>query len=186
MSKFLKSARFSTTNALKLRRVTEKKKRRVPFKRLAADETVVVVVPLVVLFLLSLSILVVVVTDIFFFCSRFQTAVVSLLRLLLSLDATTTRFYNNKSFRLASSCALYIIRLILTRALRSTVVGVLLSLFPSATRRSGGSTLEEKLAGFFPRERRFFSQTLNPKRKRKYRKNSTVISKHTHTQKRAY
>ena len=82
--------------------------------------------------------------------------------------------YNNKSFRLASSCALYIIRLILTRALRSTVVGVLLSLFPSATRRSGGSTLEEKLAGFFPRER-FFSQTLNPKRKReKYRKNSTV------------
>lgn len=26
-----------------------------------------------------------------FFCSRFQTAVVSLLRLLLSLDATTTR-----------------------------------------------------------------------------------------------
>ena len=88
--------------------------------------------------------------------------------------------YNNKSFRLASSCALYIIRLILTRALRSTVVGVLLSLFPSATRRSGGSTLEEKLAGFFPRERKFFSQTLNPKRKRKYRKNSTVISKHTH------
>lgn len=81
MSKFLKS-RFSTTNALKLRRVTEKEKRRVPFKRLAADETVVVVVPLVVLFLLSLSILVVVVTDIFFFCSRFQTAVVSLLRLL--------------------------------------------------------------------------------------------------------
>ena len=152
MSKFLKSARFSTTNALKLRRVTEKKKRRVPFKRLAADETVVVVVPLVVLFLLSLSILVVVVTDIFFFCSRFQTAVVSLLRLLLSLDATT-RFYNNKSFRLASSCALYIIRLILTRALRSTVVGVLLSLFPSATRRSGGSTLEEKLAGFFSREK---------------------------------
>ena len=161
MSKFLKSARFSTTTALKLRRVTEKKKRRVPFKRLAADETVVVVVvPLVVLFLLSLSILVVVVTDIFFFCSRFQTAVVSLLRLLLSLDATTTRFYNNKSFRLASSCALYIIRLILTRALRSTVVGVMLSLFPSATRRSGGSTLEEKLAGFFSRERKtviFFS-----------------------------
>ena len=76
-----------------------------------------------------------------------------------SLDATT-RFYNNKSFRLVSSCALYIIRLILTRALRSTVVGVLLSLFPSATRRSGGSTLEEKLAGFFPRERKtaiFFS-----------------------------
>lgn len=64
--------------------------------------------------------------------------------------------YNNKSFRLASSCALYIIRLILTRALRSTVVGVMLSLFPSATRRSGGSTLEEKLAGFFPRERNFF------------------------------
>jgi hypothetical protein len=160
VSKFLKSARFSTTTALKLRRVTEKKKRRVPFKRLAADETVVVVVPLVVLFLLSLSILVVVVTDIFFFCSRFQTAVVSLLRLLLSLDATTTRFYNNKSFRLASSCALYIIRLILTRALRSTVVGVMLSLFPSATRRSGGSTLEEKLAGFFSRERKtviFFS-----------------------------
>ena len=57
--------------------------------------------------------------------------------------------YNNKSFRLSSSCALYIIRLILTRALRSTVVGVMLSLFPSATRRSGGSTLEEKLAGFF-------------------------------------
>lgn len=80
MSKFLKS-RFSITNALKLRRVIEKEKRRVPFKRLAADETVVVV-PLVVLFLLSLSILVVVVTDIFFFCSRFQTAVVSLLRLL--------------------------------------------------------------------------------------------------------
>ena len=94
--------------------------------------------------------------------------------------------YNNKSFRLASSCALYIIRLILTRALRSTVVGVLLSLFPSGTRRSGGSTLEEKLAGFFSREKpRFFSQTLNPKRKRKISKNSTVISKHTHTQKRA-
>ena len=184
MSKFLKSARFSTTTALKLRRVTEKKKRRVPFKRLAADETVVVVVPLVVLFLLSLSILVVVVTDIFFFCSRFQTAVVSLLRLLLSLDATTTRFYNNKSFRLASSCALYIIRLILTRALRSTVVGVLLSLFPSGTRRSGGSTLEEKLAGFFSREKpRFFSQTLNPKRKRKIsQKLNCNFQTHTHTE----
>lgn len=88
--------------------------------------------------------------------------------------------YNNKSFRLASSCALYIIRLILTRALRSTVVGVMLSLFPSATRRSGGSTLEEKLAGFFLRKN-FFSQTLNPKRKRKYRKNSTVYFQHTHT-----
>ena len=137
-----------------------------------------------VLFLLSLSILVVVVTDIFFFCSRFQTAVVSLLRLLLSLDATTTRFYNNKSFRLASSCALYIIRLILTRALRSTVVGVMLSLFPSATRRSGGSTLEEKLAGFFSREKpRFFSQTLNPKRKRKIsQKLNCNFQTHTHTE----
>lgn len=137
-----------------------------------------------VLFLLSLSILVVVVTDIFFFCSRFQTAVVSLLRLLLSLDATTTRFYNNKSFRLASSCALYIIRLILTRALRSTVVGVMLSLFPSATRRSGGSTLEEKLAGFFSREKpRFFSQTLNPKRKKKIsQKLNCNFQTHTHTE----
>ena len=157
MSKFLKSARFSTTTALKLRRVTEKKKRRVPFKRLAADETVVVVVPLVVLFLLSLSILVVVVTDIFFFALDFKQP--------SSLFFVFTHWmpphvYNNKSFRLASSCALYIIRLILTRALRSTVVGVLLSLFPSATRRSGGSTLEEKLAGFFSRERKtviFFS-----------------------------
>ena len=91
--------------------------------------------------------------------------------------------YNNKSFRLASSCALYIIRLILTRALRSTVVGVMLSLFPSATRRSGGSTLEEKLAGFFPRERtRFFSQTLNPKRKRKISQKLNCNFQHTHTE----
>ena len=91
-----------------------------------------------------------------------------------SLDATT-RFYNNKSFRLASSCALYIIRLILTRALRSTVVGVMLSLFPTK-RRSGGSTLEEKLvvAGFF-------SQTLNPKRKRKIsQKLNCNFQTHTH------
>lgn len=161
MSKFLKSARFSTTNALKLRRVTERRKRDAylskdwrrtkpsssssrswfSFCSLCPSSS-------------SSS------RTSFFFCSRFQTAVVSLLRLLLSLDATTTRFYNNKSFRLASSCALYIIRLILTRALRSTVVGVMLSLFPSATRRSGGSTLEEKLAGFFSRERKtviFFS-----------------------------
>ena len=159
MSKFLKSARFSTTTALKLRRVTEKKKRRVPFKRLAADETVVVVVPLVVLFLLSLSILVVVVTDIFFFALDFKQPS-SLFFVFFSHWMPPPHVYNNKSFRLASSCALYIIRLILTRALRSTVVGVLLSLFPSATRRSGGSTLEEKLAGFFPRERKttiFFS-----------------------------
>ena len=37
-------------------------------------------------------------------------------------------------------------------------------------------------AFFLEKEKpRFFSQTLNPKRKReKYRKNSTVISKHTH------
>lgn len=160
MSKFLKSARFSTTTALKLRRVIERRKRDAylskdwrrtkpsssssrswfSFCSLCPSSS-------------SSS------RTSFFFCSRFQTAVVSLLRLLLSLDATT-RFYNNKSFRLASSCALYIIRLILTRALRSTVVGVMLSLFPSATRRSGGSTLEEKLAGFFPRERKttiFFS-----------------------------
>ena len=155
MSKFLKSARFSTTNALKLRRVTEKKKRRVPFKRLAADESVVVVVPLVVLFLLSLSILVVVVTDIFFFALDFKQPS-SLFFVFFSHWMPPPHVYNNKSFRLASSCALYIIRLILTRALRSTVVGVMLSLFPSATRRSGGSTLEEKLAGFFPRERIFF------------------------------
>ena len=40
-------------------------------------------------------------------------------------------------------------------------------------------------AFFLEKEKpRFFPQTLNPKRKR-YRKNSTVISKHTHTQKRA-
>ena len=90
--------------------------------------------------------------------------------------------YNNKSFRLSSSCALYIIRLILTRALRSTVVGAMLSLFPSATRRSGGSTLEEKLAGFFSREKpRFFSQTLNPKRKRKIsQKLNCNFQTHTH------
>ena len=90
---------------------------------------------------------------------------------------------NNKSFRLASSCALYIIRLILTRALRSTVAGVMLSLFPSK-RRSGGSTLEEKLAGFFSREKpRFFSQTLNPKRKRKIsQKLNCNFQTHTHTE----
>jgi len=91
VSKFLKSARFSTTNALKLRRVTEKKKRRVPFKRLAADETVVVVVPLVVLFLLSLSILVVVVTDIFFFALDFKQPSSLFFVFSHSLDATTTR-----------------------------------------------------------------------------------------------
>ena len=105
MSKFLKS-RFSTTNALKLRRVIEKEKRRVPFKRLAADETVVVV-PLVVLFLLSLSILVVVVTDIFFFALKDDFKQPSS----LFSHWMPPHVYNNKSFRLASSCALYIIRL---------------------------------------------------------------------------
>ena len=144
MSKFLKSARFSTTNALKLRRVTERRKRDAylskDWRRTKPSS--------------SSS------RSWFSFCSlcpssssssrtsfffalrkRFQTAVVS--------HWMPPHVSNNKSFRLASSCALYIIRLILTRALRSTVVGVMLSLFPSATRRSGGSTLEEKLAGFF-------------------------------------
>jgi len=172
VSKFLKS-RLSTTNALKLRRVTEKEKRRVPFKRLAADEAVVVVVPLVVLFLLSLSILVVVVTDIFFFAQDFKQP--SSLFFFFFSHWMPPHVSNNKSFRLASSCALYIIRLILTRALRSTVVGVMLSLFPTK-RRSGGSTLEEKLvvAGFF-------SQTLNPKRKRKIsQKLNCNFQTHTH------
>lgn len=38
-----------------------------------------------------------------------------------------------------------------------------------------------EVGGLFSSRKKFFSQTLNPKRKRKYRKNSTVISKHTHT-----
>lgn len=163
MSKFLKS-RFSTTNALKLRRVIEKEKRRVPFKRLAADETVVVV-PLVVLFLLSLSILVVVVTDIFFFALKDDFKQPSS----LFSHWMPPHVYNNKSFRLASSCALYIIRLILTRALRSTVVGVMLSLFPSATRRSGGSTLceeEQSSSGRSWRDNLLFSQALNTKQRK--------------------
>ena len=134
-----------------------------------------------VLFLLSLSILVVVVTDIFFFALDFKQP--SSLFFVFS-HWMPPHVYNNKSFRLSSSCALYIIRLILTRALRSTVVGVMLSLFPSATRRSGGSTLEEKLAGFFSREKpRFFSQTLNPKRKRKIsQKLNCNFQTHTHTE----
>jgi len=37
-----------------------------------------------------------------------------------------------------------------------------------------------EVGGLFSSRKNFFSQTLNPKRKRKYRKNSTVISKHTH------
>lgn len=161
MSKFLKSARFSTTTALKLRRVIERRKRDAylskdwrrtkpsssssrswfSFCSLCPSSS-------------SSS------RTSFFFALDFKQPSSLFFVFSHSLDATTTRFYNNKSFRLASSCALYIIRLILTRALRSTVVGVLLSLFPSATRRSGGSTLEEKLAGFFPRERKtaiFFS-----------------------------
>lgn len=164
MSKFLKSARFSTTNALKLRRVTERRKRDAylskdwrrtkpsssssrswfSFCSLCPSSS-------------SSS------RTSFFFALDFKQPSSLFFVFSHSLDATT-RFYNNKSFRLASSCALYIIRLILTRALRSTVVGVMLSLFPSK-RRSGGSTLEEKLAGFFSREKpppRFFSQTLNP------------------------
>ena len=184
MSKFLKSARFSTTNALKLRRVTERRKRDAylskDWRRTKPSS--------------SSS------RSWFSFCSLCpSSSSSSRTSFFFALDFKQPsslffvfshwmppHVYNNKSFRLASSCALYIIRLILTRALRSTVVGVMLSLFPSATRRSGGSTLEEKLAGFFSREKpRFFSQTLNPKRKRKISKNSTVISKHTHTQKRA-
>lgn len=153
MSKFLKSARFSTTTALKLRRVIERRKRDAylskdwrrtkpsssssrswfSFCSLCPSSS-------------SSS------RTSFFFALDFKQPSSLFFVFSHSLDATT-RFYNNKSFRLASSCALYIIRLILTRALRSTVVGVLLSLFPSATRRSGGSTLEEKLAGFFSREK---------------------------------
>ena len=185
MSKFLKSARFSTTNALKLRRVTERRKRDAylskDWRRTKPSSS-------------SSS------RSWFSFCSLCpSSSSSSRTSFFFALDFKQPsslffvfshwmppHVYNNKSFRLSSSCALYIIRLILTRALRSTVVGVMLSLFPSATRRSGGSTLEEKLAGFFSREKpRFFSQTLNPKRKRKISKNSTVISKHTHTQKRA-
>lgn len=168
-----------TTNALKLRRERENQKRRVPFKRLAAVETVVV--PLVVLFLLSLSslVLVVVVTDIFFFALDFKQPS----SLFFFSHGMPPHVYNNKSFRLASSCALYIIRLIITRALRSTVVVARVVVMLSISTRHGEewwfnfvrrSSRLEKLAGFF-------SQTLNPKRKEKYR-NSTVIPKHTHTE----
>lgn len=160
MSKFLKSARFSTTTALKLRRVIERRKRDAylskdwrrtkpsssssrswfSFCSLCPSSS-------------SSS------RTSFFFALDFKQPS-SLFFVFFSHWMPPPHVYNNKSFRLASSCALYIIRLILTRALRSTVVGVMLSLFPSATRRSGGSTLEEKLAGFFPRERKttiFFS-----------------------------
>ena len=160
MSKFLKSARFSTTTALKLRRVIERRKRDAylskdwrrtkpsssssrswfSFCSLCPSSS-------------SSS------RTSFFFALDFKQPS-SLFFVFFSHWMPPHVFIIIKSFRLASSCALYIIRLILTRALRSTVVGVLLSLFPSATRRSGGSTLEEKLAGFFPRERKttiFFS-----------------------------
>lgn len=38
-----------------------------------------------------------------------------------------------------------------------------------------------EVGGLFSSRKKFFSQTLNPKRKRKYRKNSTVYFQHTHT-----
>ena len=42
-----------------------------------------------------------------------------------------------------------------------------------------------EVGGLFSSRKKFFSQTLNPKRKRKYRKNATVISTHTHTHRNA-
>ena len=179
MSKFLKSSRFSNANAaLKLRRDDESRKRDAylskDWRRSKPSSSPRSWFSFCSLCPSSSSSS----RTSFFFAlrKRFQTAVVS--------HWMPPHVSNNKSFRLASSCALYIIRLILTRALRSTVVGVMLSLFPSATRRSGGSTLEEKLAGFFSREKpRFFSQTLNPKRKRKIsQKLNCNFQTHTHTE----
>ena len=160
MSKFLKSARFSTTTALKLRRVTREEKETRTFQKTGGGRNRRRRRPARG----SLSALFVHPRrrrhgHLFFFALDFKQPS-SLFFVFFSHWMPPPHVSNNKSFRLASSCALYIIRLILTRALRSTVVGVLLSLFPSATRRSGGSTLEEKLAGFFPRERKtaiFFS-----------------------------
>lgn len=78
----------------------------------------------------------------FFFAlrKRFQTAVVS--------HWMPPHVSNNKSFRLASSCALYIIRLILTRALRSTVVvAVIVVVMLSISTRHGEEWWFNSLCG---------------------------------------
>ena len=142
MSKFLKSSRFSNSNAaLKLRRDDESRKRDAylskDWRRSKPSSSP---------------------RSWFSFCSlcpssssssrtsffllyvkRFQTAVVS--------HWMPPHVSNNNSFRLASSCALYIIRLILTHApcadssSSSNSSSNNSSLFPRATGRSGGSTL---------------------------------------------
>ena len=118
MSKFLKSSRFSNANAaLKLRRDDESRKRdaylskdRRRTKPSSSPRSWFSFCSLCPSSSSSSS------RTSFFFAlrKRFQTAVVS--------HWMPPHVSNNKSFRLASSCALYIIRLILTRALRSTVV----------------------------------------------------------------
>jgi hypothetical protein len=173
VSKFLKSSRFSNANAaLKLRRDDESRKRDAylskDWRRSKPSSSPRSWFSFCSLCPSSSSSS----RTSFFFAlrKRFQTAVVS--------HWMPPHVSNNKSFRLASSCALYIIRLILTRALRSTVVVAVIvvvisnSLFPRATGRSGGSTLcveeqslqSRRLAGFFVV---FLS---NPKQKEKYRK----------------
>jgi hypothetical protein len=142
VSKFLKSSRFSNANAaLKLRRDDESRKRDAylskDWRRSKPSSSPRSWFSFCSLCPSSSSSS----RTSFFFAlrKRFQTAVVS--------HWMPPHVSNNKSFRLASSCALYIIRLILTRALRSTVVVAVIvvviksSLFPRATGRSGGSTL---------------------------------------------
>ena len=117
MSKFLKSSRFSNANAaLKLRRDDESRKRDAylskDWRRSKPSSSPRSWFSFCSLCPSSSSSS----RTSFFFAlrKRFQTAVVS--------HWMPPHVSNNKSFRLASSCALYIIRLILTRALRSTVV----------------------------------------------------------------
>ena len=170
MSKFLKSSRFSNANAaLKLRRDDESRKRDAylskDWRRSKPSSSPRSWFSFCSLCPSSSSSS----RTSFFFAlrKRFQTAVVS--------HWMPPHVSNNKSFRLASSCALYIIRLILTRALRSTVVvavivvvialyfhaprgGVVVQLFVwrSSSLQSG------RLAGFFV----VFCQTLNSKQKK--------------------
>lgn len=168
MSKFLKSSRFSNANAaLKLRRDDESRKRDAylskDWRRSKPSSSPRSWFSFCSLCPSSSSSS----RTSFFFAlrKRFQTAVVS--------HWMPPHVSNNKSFRLASSCALYIIRLILTRALRSTVVVavivvVIIALYFHAPR--GGVVVQL----FVWRSSLFsgglFCRLSNPKQKEKYRK----------------
>ena len=176
MSKFLKSSRFSNANAaLKLRRDDESRKRDAylskDWRRSKPSSSPRSWFSFCSLCPSSSSSS----RTSFFFAlrKRFQTAVVS--------HWMPPHVSNNKSFRLASSCALYIIRLILTRALRSTVVVAVIvvvnSLYFHAPR--GGVVVQLFVWRAFLS---FFRQTLNSKNKRKISQTATVICNKTHTE----